>query len=437
MNVLVAAEARGDRESAAELREAQEAFRAAFEQAAVGMVHAALDGRLVRVNARFAELLGYTQDELVGRPFLDITHPSDRAANAEFAGKLARGEVQAYTTEKRYLHRDGTPVWVNVTVSLRRSSEGAPKQLLVVVEDLRARKAAEEALRESEERLRLALKAADAIAFVWDLREDTLTRHVSTEPALPINVGNAEDMARVRDRVHPDDRASFERQLRECLASGNDYQNLARFQRPDGSYRWLSARGSIERTPDGVPTCLTGVAVDVTELQSSRVALSASDERFRLAILATNDAIWDLDVASGQVTRSERWSALFGTPPEPAPYDWWRNQIHPDDRERVLGSFQASLASTDHLWTADYRFLKGDGWAEVHDRGYIARDAEGRAHRVVGALHERLHQRRPCAPGHRGLPRGLPPQAVHASSAGAEDPRGARELRPERAGLSS
>ena len=101
-------------------------FRETFELAAVGMAHMSLDGKPVRVNRRACEIVGYTVEELQAIPFVDITHPEDVAATIDNFQQMCAGATDSYRLEKRFLRKDGTYVWVDLSVSLKRTSPGNP-----------------------------------------------------------------------------------------------------------------------------------------------------------------------------------------------------------------------------------------------------------------------------------------------------------------------
>ena len=128
------------------LRESEERFRAAFEQAAVGISQNGPDGRWLRVNQKFCEIVGYTREELLEKRFQEITHPDDLDANLDHVRRLLAGEIETYSMEKRFLHRDGSVVWVNSALSLVREPSGEPKYFIAVVEDISERKTLEEQL---------------------------------------------------------------------------------------------------------------------------------------------------------------------------------------------------------------------------------------------------------------------------------------------------
>ena len=136
------------------LRESEERFRATFEQAAVGINHAEPEGRFVRVNQKFCDITGYSREDLLQRTCQDITHPSDLDVDRSYVRSLLAGEINTYTLEKRYLRKDGKSIWVQITASLVRTTQRAPKYFLRVVQDVSSRKAAISALWESEAQLR-------------------------------------------------------------------------------------------------------------------------------------------------------------------------------------------------------------------------------------------------------------------------------------------
>ena len=158
------AEERTERTRAEEaLRESEERFRATFEQAAVGISHNSLDGRWLRVNQKLCEIVGYSREELLEKTLQDITHPHDLDADLEQVRELLGGNIETYSTEKRYIKKDESIVWINLTISLVREPSGEPKYFIAVIEDISERKWAEEAIREvrEAERQRIAYDLHD------------------------------------------------------------------------------------------------------------------------------------------------------------------------------------------------------------------------------------------------------------------------------------
>ncbi|WP_422849650.1 bifunctional diguanylate cyclase/phosphodiesterase [Acidovorax sp. M14] len=140
-------------------RESEERFRALFNQTTVGVAQVdSATGQFVRANQRYADILGYTPQELVGMTFQSLTHPDDLAADLAHVRRLQSGDVPEYRLEKRYIHKDGHEVWGDLTVSSMWASGSAPGYHIAVVQDITARKRMEENLRANEQRLRSILE---------------------------------------------------------------------------------------------------------------------------------------------------------------------------------------------------------------------------------------------------------------------------------------
>lgn len=138
----------------AALRESEERFRGAFETAAHGMGLVSPEGRWLKVNRALCDMVGYSEAELLATDFQTITHSDDLQSDCEYVRQLLAGEIPSYQMEKRYLHKNGSIVWILLSVSLVRDSAGKPIHFVSQVQDISERKRAEEALRDSETKLR-------------------------------------------------------------------------------------------------------------------------------------------------------------------------------------------------------------------------------------------------------------------------------------------
>jgi PAS domain S-box-containing protein len=158
------------------LRQSERQFKSTFENAAIGIAHVALDGRILQPNSRFCEIAGYSCEDVLGKTCEEITFADDWEAERVQIQRLLEGEVAHYSTEKRYLRRDGRPVWVNLTRSIQRDDASKPEYFIVLVEDISERKRAEEALRELTATLesKVAQRTAEVRHRVRQLQKLTL-----------------------------------------------------------------------------------------------------------------------------------------------------------------------------------------------------------------------------------------------------------------------
>jgi PAS domain S-box-containing protein len=163
----------------------------------------------------------------------------------------------------------------------------------------------------------------------------------------------------------------------------------ARLRHRDGSIRHVLVDTSV-LFEDGNFIHTRCFTRDVTASKNMEEALRKSEERFRLATQATNDAIWDIDLKAGTVSWNETYTALYGRPHETSDsWQWWIDNIHAEDRERTVSGLRVAIGSGASSWTCEYRFRRVDGeWAHIYDRAYIALDASGNAWRVIGAMQD-------------------------------------------------
>ncbi len=218
----------------AELKNSEKRFRATFEQAAVGVAHVGPDGRWLRVNDKLCGITGYPREELLGMTFQDITHLDDLQKDLEHLDRLLAGEIRSYSTEKRYLRKDRSVVWINLTVSAVGDTPGQLKYFITNIVDITERKRAEEALIQSEERYRAVVEQSTEGLYLVD--GDT-KRILETNPALQNMLGYTaaelrgmalhEIVAHAREDVE----ANVERTLRE----GTRFIRERRYRQKDGS----------------------------------------------------------------------------------------------------------------------------------------------------------------------------------------------------------
>ena len=116
--------------------------------------------------------------------------------------------------------------------------------------------------------------------------------------------------------------------------------------------------------------------------------LAKSEERFRMATEAANEAIWEWNLETKTAVRSETYAKNYGRPiGAESGMEWWKDHIHPEERESVVESLRAAIDGTGDAWASEYRFRRADGtWAHIYDRACIARNADGRAWRAIGAM---------------------------------------------------
>jgi PAS domain S-box-containing protein len=300
-------------EADGQLHQLEESFHATFEQAAVGIAHVAPDGRWLRVNQKLCDIVGYSQEALLRLTFQDITYPDDLSTDLALVDKLLSGELQTFTKEKRYIHRDGHLVWINLTISLVRDESGKPDYFISVIEDIRRRKKAELALKASESALVEAQHLAGVGNWRWNIRADEHTwseeiyRIYGRDPALPPAI-----YPEIQKYFTPESWARLAAAIEKGQAQGVSYECDAEVVRPDGSHRWIVACGEATRDASGAVVELHGTVQDITARKQ------AEDElKFRHALLVTLqetslDGVLVVDEAAKVLFFNHRYVEMWG-----------------------------------------------------------------------------------------------------------------------------
>jgi formate hydrogenlyase transcriptional activator len=262
------------------LRESEERLARAEKSSLVMVTHADLEGRWLKVPPTLCALLGYSEEELLGGYSKDATHPDDFEAGWRQCQRLIRGEIKSFDLEKRYIHRDGHIVWAYLNCSMVTDSKGNPVYFLGYIRDITDRKRVEEALRDSEERLRLALEASGM--GVWD--RDERTNLVKWSKGQFVIMGldpfSVEPSYHTWAKcVHPDDLPRAEAAMKRAIAERKEYRSEYRTVRADGTIRWLEARGEPIYDDSGQCVRVMGVLVDVTERKHAEEEIHRLKER--------------------------------------------------------------------------------------------------------------------------------------------------------------
>ncbi len=277
------------------LHESEERFRALFATAAAGIAVAAPDGKYLQANAAYCQMLGYTEYELKVLDFADVTHPDDLLLNRKYRDELLAGERESFILEKRYIKKGGGIVWVRTSVSATHGLAGDVTTLVVIAEDITERKLAEDALRHSEERLRLITNLVPLGIFA----KDAAGRHIFANPALAELAGlpieeilGKDDFDLVKDRTQAE---AYRADDLAVIQSGNKMV-ISEERRTDlsGRTRLLQTMKIPFTLAETGEKAVLGVCMDITERKRA-------DARFRRLVDSNVQGVffWNTD---GQIT---------------------------------------------------------------------------------------------------------------------------------------
>ncbi len=373
-----------------QLRKSEERFRAAYRNATVGMSIADLHGRLQEVNQRLCTILGYSEKELLTRTFQSLTHPDDLGNNLERLEKLLNGTADVDVFEKRYIRKDGGIVWAQVGLSVIRDEAGIPLYTLALVQDITERKRAEEALQLAKYTVDHATEAiywVGARAELLDVNDSACTMlGYSKEEFRRMTVYD------INPYFQADTWPGYWEQTRQKGRASFESYHRAK----DGRLIPIEVNVNFIRC-NGIE-CHFVFVRDTTERKEAETALRASEERFHIAMEATNDGIWDWNIQTGEVYYSPQWIRLVGYLPEEVPPSttFFFAILHPEDLPRLMAVQQAHMDGLIPVKDLEVRLRQKSGEYRWYlDRGkVVARTQDGRPCRMVGTITDITERKR-------------------------------------------
>ena len=278
-----------DRRLRAALIESERKSRATFNQAAVGIVRADLDRNILEVNQKFCELTGYGREELLRMTVLQISHPDDRGQDTALRTKLLAGEFDHFRSEKRYLRKDGSILWVRRTTSLARDAANKEPHYIVVVEDISDRKTTEESYRVTFDH-----------APVGIMHSGLDSRILHANPKLCEILGYTREellTMTLADIIPPDGRGIEQAKFLGPMLAGKieHFSSDRPFIRKNGTTVWVNRHISLVRDAAGQPLYFLRTIEDISERKSMGDQLARERQLLRTVIDAMPDRIFVKD----------------------------------------------------------------------------------------------------------------------------------------------
>jgi PAS domain S-box-containing protein len=373
----------------------------AFEKAGLGVAHIGTHRRFMRVNRRLCEILGYSEAELLKLTGKDISHPDDTDVINRERPRLYAGEIDSVRVEKRYLRKDRSVVWVAFTMVLERDAKGTPLYEVAVYDDITARKSAEAALREGEERFRRTFELAGSGLAQVSLEG----RFMRVNPRVCEILGYSEQELvgmSVKDLSYPEDRDLADAPRDRVRRGEIDSARLEkRYLRKDGSLVWVGLVIAVERDSAGRPLCAISVMDDITSRKQAEQALRDSEARFRGIVDSANEGILvydrelrvvDLNAAAERILGLPR-AALIGKPGFTSLLPCVREDgtpLPPEERPT-----RRSIAAGKPLTRAVLGIRREDGWITwlSVNTGFLRRAGEDGFYGIVSTISDITAQR--------------------------------------------
>jgi PAS domain S-box-containing protein len=277
------------------LPSSEERWRAIFRNPSIGVALAGPDRHFLLTNARFRELVGYSESELTQMTVLELTHPDDRTEHEKAASEIRTGRRKDIQIEKRYLRKGGGIVWVRSTAFLAPVPKGTPC-VIALVEDITERKLAEERLRKQEREFLDAQRVAHFGSWEWDPFADVTVWSDELYRILGLDPGSFRpDLATYLTWVLPDDRELVRSAIETAIAGGTNIEYETRILRPDGNTGIIHVRGGPVFGASGAVTRFVGVTQDITARRTAELDALEKEGRLRLAFDQMQAVLWTTD----------------------------------------------------------------------------------------------------------------------------------------------
>lgn len=358
-------------------------------------------GKQFYISKNFNEFFGHTtvgyQPEENNIWFRNV-HPEDLdRINKETRENIFWHKNEKFETKYRLRKADGNYLWVSDRYFAIYDKDGEPIKLVGAIKDIDNEKKNQEALQIAKTRFENASIATSDVVWEADLKLGTLFLSDNFTKIFGHTVSGPEDgndNIWIRN-VHPDDRSFVLKDAEMAIIDRkmDRWSNEYRIKKSNGEYAWVVDRASVILDDNGAVVSLVGAIQDITEKKQQEEEVRKNIERYKIATLATSDAIWEADLLNGTLFLGPNFSLIFGHEREDVFVDGsinpWSDNVHPDDKETVL-LFVGSVIESDQVkWTNEYRLRKKSGeYALVTNRGYVVRDESGKAIRLIGAMQD-------------------------------------------------
>jgi PAS domain S-box-containing protein len=253
-------------------------FKSIFEHAGLGIVHTnSIDGTFIDANDKFCELIGYSQEEIKKMNFMMITHPEDLDEDLMNMQKLRSGEISQYSMEKRYFHKNGKTIWINITISSLWEKDERPNNHIAIIEDISGRKESERQILESQQKIKDLVDSIDGIVWEGNSKEPGIT-YISKKSEEILGYTPEEWIADDyfwRKIIHPEDRdwviEHSTKHAHEKKPFDHEYRMIAK----NGSIVWVRDIVSIYHESENIIK-FRGILIDITKSKQFEIDLNNS-----------------------------------------------------------------------------------------------------------------------------------------------------------------
>jgi PAS domain S-box-containing protein len=370
------------------LLESEERLRLAMSSGTIGVWDWDVASGQATWSPELCEIFGVDAEK--ARSYGDFSsrvHPDDLAAVESGRDTAVRNHEQ-FDLEFRIIRPSGEIRWLAGRGRGHYDKNGTVVRVVGNNIDITERVQAKEALREREQRLRLALDGSAAGIWTLDVRNNQLDWDDRTYAHFGYAPGTAQPYRLWLACAHPEDRPRLLARLDQMdhTRGDDDWNVTTRIVRPDGTQRWLQGLGRAERDSDGRITRLMGISLDITENRRVEEVLREREQTLRLALDASGAGAWTWDPFTNQSRWDDRFHAQYGFGEGALQtFDTWISSVHEEDRPKVLAHLDDVLHRHQNEWNIVFRAVRPDGSVRwMHGLGRADRATDGQVTKMSG-----------------------------------------------------
>jgi PAS domain S-box-containing protein len=369
------------------MRQSEEYFRNIFEYSSVGNSITSIDGKL-RTNKEYCRILGYSNNELTNIEWQKITHPDDIETNQKNVTSMLTGECTSKRWEKRYIHKDGHIVWVDITTVLQRDDAQNPLYFITTIQDITDRKLIEEELRKNEQKYRSIFENVQDVYYETSLDGTIIEISPSIEIVSKGQYKRADLIGKSMYEIYADAKVRDDL-IASMRKTGGVNGFEVQFKNRDGSFLYCSISAKLILNSNGQIEKNVGSMHDITERKQIGEALREKEYLLRESQRASHIGSYVLDVSTGLWDSSDVLNDIFG-------YDenfihtleGWANTIHPDWRDRMNDYVSNEVFGKHNRFDKEYQIIRqNDGkviW--VHGLGELIFDDNNQPIKLIGTI---------------------------------------------------
>jgi PAS domain S-box-containing protein len=321
-------------------------------------------GRFLRVNSKLCEITGYSEVELLSQTLWERTGPDDRGENTGRSQKAVWGEASDYAAEKRYVRKDGTPIWISVHAATVRYGDGSPSSVVAIVQDITEFKRAHEELRQSEQLYRAVVEQAAENIVVIDL---------ASKRILEANAAFSQSLGYGHEELHyltlydvvDHERGSVDEIIRLIFEQEQASMDKWRYLRKDGSTVDLKARVSLISYRGRHAMCM--VAHDITEHKHIEEELRRREKLFKATFEQAAVGMAQVGLDGRWLRINRKLCEMVGYSREELLRKTFLDITHPEDLDKDLVQMRRLLAGEIQTYSLEKRYLRKDGSAAWTD----------------------------------------------------------------------